>query len=46
MKNKTWIFVKRPKDQKVIGCKWIYKRKLSIPSVESTRYKARVVAKG
>ncbi|XP_052185243.1 uncharacterized protein LOC127796879 [Diospyros lotus] len=45
-KNKTWIVVNKPKDQKVIGCKWIFKRKPGIPSVEPARFKARVVAKG
>ena len=46
LKNKTWTLVKRPTDQKVIGYKWIYKKKPSIPSVEAARFKARVVAKG
>ena len=45
-KNNTWILVKRPVDQKVIGCMWIYKRKPCIPRVEVARFKARVVAKG
>ena len=45
-KNKTWILVKRPVDKKVIGCRWIYKRKPGIPGVEAARFKARVVAKG
>ena len=26
-KNKTWILVDKPKDAKVVGCKWIFKRK-------------------
>ena len=45
-KNKTWILVNKPKDQKVVGCKWINKRKPGIPGVEQARFKARVVAKG
>lgn len=45
-KNKTWILVKRPVDQKGIGCRWIYKREAGIPGVEPARFKARVVAKG
>ncbi|CAM8878647.1 unnamed protein product [Rhodiola kirilowii] len=27
MKNETWELVDRPKGQKLVGCKWIYKRK-------------------
>ena len=45
-KNDTWTLVKRPTDQKVIGCKWIYKLKPGIPGVEAARFKVRVVAKG
>ena len=30
----------------IIGCKWIFKKKLGIPGIESARYKTRVVAKG
>ncbi|CAA7055049.1 unnamed protein product [Microthlaspi erraticum] len=45
-RNYTWILVERPKDQKVIGCKWIFKLKPGIPEVELPRYKARLVAKG
>ena len=45
-KNDNWTLVERPTDQKVIGCKWIYKLKPGIPGVEATKYKARVVAKG
>ena len=32
--------------KKIIGCKWVFKRKEGIPGVEDTRYKARLVAKG
>ena len=46
IKNNTWTLVKRPVDQKVIGCMRIYKRKPGIPEVEATRFKARVVSKG
>ena len=45
-KNKTWILVDPPKGQRVIGCKWIFKRKEGIPGVEPPRFKARLVAKG
>ena len=45
-KNNTWRLVELPKGQKVVGCKWIFKRKCKIPGVQKTRYKARLVAKG
>lgn len=46
VKNHTWTIVKRPKGQRLIGCKWIYKRKPGIPGVERPRHKSRLVAKG
>ncbi|KAK9190434.1 hypothetical protein WN943_019039 [Citrus x changshan-huyou] len=45
-KNKTWTLVKKPVDQKLVGCKWIYKIKEGVSEVEPARYKARLVAKG
>ena len=45
-KNQTWKLVDRPHNKKVIGCRWIFKKKPGIPRVEPPRYKARVVAKG
>jgi len=38
--------VKPPKGQKVIGCKWVFKKKDGSPGVDATRYKTRLVAKG
>ena len=26
-KNKTWRLVDKPKNQKVVGCRWVFKRK-------------------
>ena len=46
LENHTWTAVTRPKGQRVIGCKWIYKRKIGIPGVERPRHKSRIVAKG
>ncbi|TFY52466.1 hypothetical protein EVJ58_g10003 [Rhodofomes roseus] len=40
MDNKTWVLVPRPKNRKVIKCRWVYAIK------HDGRYKARVVAKG
>lgn len=45
-KNGTWILVEQPKNQKLVGCRWIFKRNEGIPGVELPRYKARLVAKG
>ena len=45
-KNETWISVKKPDNQKLVGFKWIYKVKEGIPGVEDSRFKARLVAKG
>jgi len=46
LKNKTWELVKRPKGQKLIECKWIFKIKEGEGGNDSVRYKARLVAKG
>lgn len=46
MKNKTWVLVEKPANKRIVGCKWIYRKKEGIPGVEATRYKARLVAKG
>ena len=45
-KNQTWELVKLSRGQKIIGCKWVFKKKEGIPGVESVRYKVRLVAKG
>ena len=38
--------VDKPFGKRIIGCKWVFKKNYGIPSVESTRYKARMVTKG
>ena len=45
-KNETWVLVKPPARQRIVGCKWIFNIKEGIPGVEKARYKARLVAKG
>lgn len=45
-KNKTWILVDRPESHKIVGCKWIYKRKEGIPGVKMHRFKSRLVSNG
>ena len=43
--NKVWELVEPPPNQKIIGSKWVFKRKLDANgSVEC--YKARLVAQG
>ncbi|XP_073137773.1 uncharacterized protein [Henckelia pumila] len=46
IKNNTWILIDKPKDKKVIGCKWVFKKNPQVPEVEGPRFKARLVAKG
>lgn len=45
-KNNTWELVNKPKGQRILGCKWIYKLKEEESSINGIKYKARLVAKG
>ena len=45
-KNETWELVKRPKERKIVTCKWIFKKKEETTPGEGVRYKARLVARG
>ncbi|CAM8917368.1 unnamed protein product [Rhodiola kirilowii] len=45
-KNMTWEIVDMPSKARLVGCKWVFKRKDEIPGVEALRLKARLVAKG
>ncbi|KAJ4703754.1 Retrovirus-related Pol polyprotein from transposon TNT 1-94 [Melia azedarach] len=46
LQNQTWELTKRPRDRKIVTCKWVYKKKEGETSVEGIKYKARVVARG
>ena len=43
--NQIWDLVKAPNSIKLVGCKWVYKRKRRIDGKVET-FKARLVAKG
>ena len=43
--NKTWKLVDLPPGCKIIGCKWVLRKKLK-PDGSIDKYKARLVAKG
>ena len=45
-KNNRWTLVPKPKDQKVIAYKWIYKVKDGLTKEEPKKLKARLVTKG
>jgi transposase InsO family protein len=45
-KNQTWALAPLPKGKKLVGCKWVFKKKEGNPGVEPPRFKARLVAKG
>lgn len=45
-KNKTWELVRLPRGRRLIGCKWVLKRKEGTSEGDPIRYKARLVAKG
>ena len=45
IKNQTWIILKRPKNVKPIGCKWVYIIKYKANG-EVDRYKEILVVKG
>ena len=45
MSNGIWEVVERPYGCKLVGCKWVFKKKLRLDDTIE-KYKARLVAKG
>jgi len=45
MRHKVWEVVPRPKDKRVIKCKWVYNIKEN-PTAKRKRYKAYLVVMG
>lgn len=45
-KNGSWVLVDRDKNQRPMGCRWLYKKKEGVTKEEGPRFKARLVAKG
>ena len=45
-KNQTWDLVEQPKGRRVVGCKWIFKKKSRLSIKELICYKESLVAKG
>ena len=45
-KNGTLFILKAPKNKRIAGCKWVFKKKEGLSSKSGPIYKARVVAKG
>lgn len=45
IKNNTGKLVKKPQNQKLVGCKWIYKLKHYHDSSQQVCYKVRLIAK-
>ena len=44
--NKTWVLVEKAEFRKIVGCKWVYKKKIESAGSQKIRFKARLVAKG
>ncbi|KAJ4704922.1 Retrovirus-related Pol polyprotein from transposon TNT 1-94 [Melia azedarach] len=43
-KNQTWELTKRPRDRKIVTCKWVYKKKEGETSVEGIKVLLAIVA--
>ena len=45
LSNKVWVLVKPPPNRKIVGSKWVFKRKIDANGIVE-RYKARLVTQG
>jgi len=45
LQNNTWVLVNLPPECKLVGCRWIFRKKLKADDTID-KYKARLVAKG
>ncbi|CAL8115729.1 unnamed protein product [Prunus armeniaca] len=45
-KNSIWELVPKPKDKKLVECKWIFRKKEGLHEQDAVRFKARLMAKG
>ena len=39
-KNSVWELVPKPKDRKIVGCKWVFRKKEGIHENEAPKFKA------
>ncbi|BBN67512.1 transposable element gene, partial [Prunus dulcis] len=44
-KNPVWELVPKPKDRKLVGCKWVFRKKEGLHEQDAMRFKTRLVAK-
>ncbi|KAI5312191.1 hypothetical protein L3X38_041364 [Prunus dulcis] len=45
-KNYVWELVPKPKGRKLVGCKWVFRKKEGLHEQNVVRFKARLLAKG
>lgn len=45
-KNYTWELVRKPKNKRIVRCKWIFRIKDGLTTTKLRKFKARLVAKG
>ncbi|CAL2225288.1 unnamed protein product [Prunus armeniaca] len=45
-RNSVWELIPKPKDRKMICCKWVFRKKEGIHEKKPTRFKVHLVGKG